>query len=459
MRAILVLAAVALVAMVATADKPIDIPCVTWVPLTSSEPTDPTDLFVAAYPWVLAATDEDCVVMGDIFPCFAADPGINSWGHHDYQATDLQEDTCRTWRNGAVYVSNDMYVPKKGPQWHTWKWVLTQKGGRVPFNAIRFGKSVLARSTENAPGFCCGKGFTGWADGLPDGTFGSVYFSIVTSPVETDSFEVAVCEAYHPSTPVPTPEPTPVPTPAPTPKPTPEPTPNPTPNPTPKPTPNPTPSPTASPTLPPDNKPYIRFGHTIPTGNNVDAVITQASTIYNWSNYHFGQFSGWVDVFKVGFGTIDIYQNNGGSRGALLLTTTIPLTPGPLVVVVKDYWPPKVASNVETIAASYVPFAMGSAARLFNLSPDTESAGMQVNGQALVDNIKYTLGSVWAAVPVTSATFSIFNDKGNAVLTTDTFTPPPNPFVFTNFLIGLNNATAGSKFACRAVPLIDAPEQ
>lgn len=435
----LALAAVALVALVVMADKPIDLPCVTWEPLTSTQPTDPTDLFVAAYTWVLSDANGDCLEKGDIFPCFAADPGVNTWGHHDYQPQDIPNDSCRTWYQGQVYMSNDMYVPKKGPQWHTWKWVLAQKGGLVPFNAIRFGKAVMARSTQNAPGFCCGKGFTGWADGLPNGTFGSVYFSIVTNPVLTESFEVAICEAYHPSTPVPTPAPTPAPTP--------------------KPTPNPTPSPTASPTLPPNNKPYIRFGHTIPSSNNVDAVITQASTKFTWTNYQFGQFSGWVEVFEDGYGTIDIYQNNGGTRGALLVSTTIPLTPGPLVVVVKDFWPPKQASNVETIAASYVPFSSGSGARLFNLSPDTVSAGMQVNGQALVDSVKYTLGSVWAAIPVASATFTIFNDAGKAVLTSDTFTPPPNPFVFTNFLIGLNNASTGSKFACRAVPLIDAPEQ
>jgi hypothetical protein len=438
--AIALVVAVALIASVA-ADKPIDIPCVTWEPLTSTQPTDPTDLFVAAYTWVLSDQFGDCIEKGDIFPCFASDPGVNNWGHHDYQPSDIPNDSCRTWYNGEVYMSNNMYVPKKGPQWQTWKWVLAQKGGPVPFNAIRYGPSVMARSTQNAPGFCCGKGFTGWAHGLPNGTFGSVYFSIITNPVLTETFEVAICEAYHPSTPVPTPEPTPAPTPAPTPNPTPAPT------------------ETASPTLPPNNKPYIRFGHTIPTSHNVDAVISQGKTTYTWTNYMFGQFSGWVEVFEDGYGTIDIYENTAGTRGPLLLSTTIPLTPGPLVVVVKDYWPPKAPSNVETIAASYVPTSSGSGVRLFNLSPDTESAGMQVDGTVIVDQVKYTLGSEWAPISVASHTFTIFNDAGNKVLASDTYTPPPNPFVFTNFLIGLNNASTTSKFACRAVPLIDAPEQ
>lgn len=53
--------------------------------------------------------------------------------------------------------------------------------------------------------------------------------------------------------------------------------------------------------------------------------------------------------------------------GSVLLSTKIPLTPGPLVVVIKDSWPPKEPKNVETIAASFVPPTNGSAVRLFNL--------------------------------------------------------------------------------------------
>ena len=37
---------------------------------------------------------------------------------------------------------------------------------------------------------------------------------------------------------------------------------------------------------------------------------------------------------------------------APLFTTAIPLTPGPLVVALKDVWPPSQPKNIETIAAS-----------------------------------------------------------------------------------------------------------
>jgi hypothetical protein len=83
---------------------------------------------------------------------------------------------------------------------------------------------------------------------------------------------------------------------------------------------------------------------------------------------------------------------------------------------------------------------------------------MMSGNKTLVDGVLYTLGSGWAPIPTESQTFTIFNDANNAVLTTDVFTPPEAPFVFTNFLIGMSNETQGSVFACRAIPLIDAPE-
>jgi len=417
------LALIALVSLVVVADKPIDLPCVTWIPLTSTQPTDPTNLFVAAYTWVLQDGFGDCIEKGDIFPCFASDTGVDTWGHHDYQATDIPSDYCRTYYQGNVYLSNNMYVPQKGPKWKTWKWTLAQKGGVVPANAIRYGKSVMARSTVNAPGYCCGKGFTGWAVGETNGTFGDVYFSITSDPVVTDTFEVAICEAYHPTTVAPTSGPTQPP-----------------------------------PTVPPNTKPYIRFGHTIAASHNVDAVITQGTTSYTWTNYAFSQFSTWVEIFQNGYGNITIYENNKGSRGPALMTKTIPLTPGPLVVVIKDYWPPSVASNVETIAASYIPIDSGAGVRLFNLSPDTPSSGMKVGGVTLIDQVKYTIGSSWVPIPDVSQTFTVFNDRTGATLAQDTVTPPAAPFVFTNFLIGLNSVSPTSKFYTRVIPLIDAPE-
>lgn len=66
---------------------------------------------------------------------------------------------------------------------------------------------------------------------------------------------------------------------------------------------------------------------------------------------------------RVWQGTITIWENVGGKRGKqLFLLSGIPLTPGPLLVVVKvassltgqpdKYWPPTLADSIETIAAS-----------------------------------------------------------------------------------------------------------
>lgn len=127
-------------AAVVAQDKPMNLPCVTWEPLTYQQNTDPTDLFVAAYTWVITDSFGDCLYKGDVFPCFSSDPGSNTWGHHDYQASMIPNDYCRSYLNGSVYFSNNMYVPKKGPKWQTWKWKQAQTGGVVPSNAIRFGE-------------------------------------------------------------------------------------------------------------------------------------------------------------------------------------------------------------------------------------------------------------------------------------------------------------------------------
>jgi hypothetical protein len=102
------------------------------------------------------------------------------------------------------------------------------------------------------------------------------------------------------------------------------------------------------------------------------------------------------------------------------------------------------------------PAKPNSGVRLFNLSPDTAQAGLQANGKTLVNNVKYTLGSIWANIPEdTEATFSVFDSSSNKVLATSTFTPPTSPFVFTNFLVGLQS---GGTYGTRIVALIDAPE-
>lgn len=422
-----VIAVVLLLAVCITADKPMDLPCVTWVLTNSHTPTDPTDLFLAAQTWVMQDAWGNCILMGDVFPCFASDTGIDTWGHHDYQRSEIPADVCRTYHQGTDYFSENFYLPKKGPQWQTWKWVQAETGGTVPDNAIRFGPSVMARSSVNAPGSCAGRGFTGWAVGEPNGTFGAVHFSVVTTPYTTNSFEVAVCEAWHP-TPTPTPSPEPTHTPPP-------------------------PTPTQNPTLP-----FIRFGHTIPDAHHLDAVIVQGDRNYTWTNYAFGQFSGWVRQFVEGQGNILLYDNINGTRGKLWLNLSIPLTPGPLVVVAKNMWPPNTTFSVETIAASYVPIESGAAVRLFNLSPDTINAGMKANGAILVDDVPYAQGSYWAFTTASQTNFTAFDDATMAPIATITTTPPPAPMVFTNFLVGLHTEKPSSPFATQLIPLLDAPE-
>ena len=195
--------------------------------------------------------------------------------------------------------------------------------------------------------------------------------------------------------------------------------------------------------------PCIRFGHTIPVTNHVDAMIVQdsdPSISHTWTNFKFSDFSDWVNIFKPGTGTITIWENENGKRGAQLYKLSkIPLTPGPLVVVIKvaqsqafnasgpePFWPPRVPDNVETIAASYVQPGTGGKVRLFNLSPDTKVAGMSVTSgtpKVLAKNVQYSLGSNWFPVPVTSQTYSFSDSLTNKVLTTRVETPPPSPLV------------------------------
>jgi hypothetical protein len=47
--------------------------------------------------------------------------------------------------------------------------------------------------------------------------------------------------------------------------------------------------------------PCIRFGHTIPVANHVDVEISQAgppAITHTWTDYKYGDFSNWVNVFK-----------------------------------------------------------------------------------------------------------------------------------------------------------------
>eukprot|EP01043_Picozoa_sp_COSAG02_P054134 COSAG02_NODE_6080_length_3815_cov_25.833961_4_plen_171_part_00 len=150
----------------------------------------------------------------------------------------------------------------------------------------------------------------------------------------------------------------------------------------------------------------------------------------------------WVNSFSVGTGTFTVWESTGGTRGAQLLSLSIPLTPGPLVVVIKDgcpnrdaptskcapAWPPS-KSTVETIAASFVPPKTGSGVRLFNLAADVQAAGLTNGaGKTLVSGVKYTLGSVWAPISAASDTFTAIS-TGGSKLASAPMTPPLAPQV------------------------------
>ena len=212
--------------------------------------------------------------------------------------------------------------------------------------------------------------------------------------------------------------------------------------------------------------PCIRFGHTVPVSNHVDVQITQGALSHTWTDYAFGQFSDWVNVFKPGSGDITIWENLAGTRGGVLYQMKgIPLTPGPLVVALKvassqvanasGYWPPTLPDSIETIAASYVQGANSSKVRLFNLSPDTEMAGMAVGGSVTASGIAYSLGSQWTPVPAAAGTFTFSDSATKKTLATKTETPPAAPLGFTNVLLGLQSGGAGP---LKIVPLVDAPE-
>lgn len=383
------------------------------------------------------------------------------WGHKDVCASEgpciahlppsesnVSSQTCSSW------------YPGKGPQWEHFGWQVAQKGNH-PSNAlgklitfVRKGITyVLARSPAATPFANCGPGDIGWVQLAADGTLGCMNAAANCVPWEMcNGFEVAYCKVCKPCPPVY----------------------NASFNPGPgcgnctRPPPPPPPPPPPSPPSPkPGGQPCIRFGNAIASDGVVDATISQDGVTHSWTGYRFSQFSGWVNVFHGGSGTITLKDHASGST---LLTTTIPLTPGPLVVVCKDLWPPKKVTSVETIAASFVPPRNGSAVRLFNLAVDVKMASLQDgNGQTLASNVQYTLGSRWHPVPATQQTFSasastVSNASsplgahvvgagiGAGILASAPFSPPAAPEVFTAFLMG------SASFGYSLLPQIDAPE-
>ena len=256
-----------------------------------------------------------------------------------------------------------MWLPAKGPKWQNFGWQIAQKGDR-PSTAIgqlimdASGEFVLARAAAAIPFPNCGKGTTGWVKLAGDGSLGCLEYtanvvtvslslarrrfaqhsclSCMTQPIGVllqmemcNGFEVAYCTAcapcpgafnssFHPGPGCPTCT---------------------------KPPPAPPAPPPAPPPPPPTGTPCLRFGNAIASGNAIDATISQGSVSHTWHGYRFSQFSDWVSVFVGGTGTITLTDN---STGSALLTAKIPLTPGPLVVVVKGDWPPTTAKHVET---------------------------------------------------------------------------------------------------------------
>jgi hypothetical protein len=105
----------------------------------------------------------------------------------------------------------------------------------------------------------------------------------------------------------------------------------------------------------------------------------------------------WVQVFEVGNGQIIIKDSATGKQ---LLSVTRLLTPGPLVVGLlaspaapdpQHYWPPTGDTNIETVAASYVPPGANTAhVRLFNMAPSFPSgdrAGFKIGSKTYADQV------------------------------------------------------------------------
>ena len=119
----------------------------------------------------------------------------------------------------------------------------------------------------------------------------------------------------------------------------------------------------------------VRFAMVIAVPNLVDCKVTQGSVTHTWTQYGFGTFSDWTTTFKAAPAQLEV-----SSGGATLLTQSVTLTTGPLVIALRPdnvpsghQWPPT-AKSIELIAASYVPTPAGSAGvRLFNLSPVSDN--------------------------------------------------------------------------------------
>ena len=112
-----------------------------------------------------------------------------------------------------------------------------------------------------------------------------------------------------------------------------------------------------------------------------------------------------------------------------------------------------------------MPSALRPKVRLFNLSPDTSVAGMDLRSALnasihvpLAKNVAFSLGSSWSEIPTGMQTYSISDDGHTppTKLTTVKVKSPLAPLGFTNMLLCLQGAPGA--LGVKVVALADAPE-
>ena len=108
----------------------------------------------------------------------------------------------------------------------------------------------------------------------------------------------------------------------------------------------------------------------------------------------------WYNTFSYPHTTTGQIIIKDSSTGQQLLSVTRLLTPGPLVVGLlaspaapdpQHYWPPTDDTNIETVAASYVPPDPNTAhVRLFNMAPSFPSgdlAGFKIGDKVYASKV------------------------------------------------------------------------
>eukprot|EP01048_Picozoa_sp_COSAG05_P011806 COSAG05_NODE_1138_length_5750_cov_15.376747_3_plen_771_part_00 len=447
----------------ARAGKPDNNPCVSWKLQTSCDGAAPNvpDYIPATYSafiWHASGTcgtptaggscpacsgqpsDANCAY---IFPCFADGPDV--WGHRDVGPHVASiPSPCYTNVPGSksAWQGCSGYHAGKGPDWQNFGWQVAQKGshpstakGQLISHVTKNKTYVLARSPSTNPFAGCGGGKTGWVELASDGSLGCLEAAANCIPWDTcNGFEVAYCASCKPCPKKYDPNFSPGPG---------------CPNCT-KPTPAPTPVP-PPPAPPRGQAACVRFGNAVPSSNSVEVTLTQGTATRNWGEVRFTVFSDWSSYFKPGPATLTIKPTAGGTT----VTTTVNLTTGPQILVIKGHWPPTAAS-VQNIPSQFNAPSSGSAARLFNLAYDVSSASLDdASGKTLDSGVQYGAGSTWASVPATAQKFSA--KSGSQLLATSEFTPPSSGEVFTAFLLGAQDTPFGHSLLAQIDAPLDGP--